>query len=93
MEKRRLWSGASLKKIQTDLTPLVDFQDKGMSLEVLSELIEKQLIPHLMNYDHSAFQSLFNFYPEKGAKFGAKIALDYNQGVTNWRSDVGRIML
>jgi len=93
MEKRRLWSGASLKKIQTDLTPLVDFQDKGMSLEVLSELIEKQLIPHLMNYDHSAFQSLFNFYPEKGAKFGAKIALDYNQGVTNWQVSPGAVML
>ncbi|MFX0173100.1 MAG: hypothetical protein ACFE9L_14400, partial [Candidatus Hodarchaeota archaeon] len=88
-----IYSGASLQKITADLKPLVDFQDEGISLEMLSELIDKRLIPHLMNYNHSGFQSLFNFFPEKGAKYGAQIALTYNQGVTNYQVSPGAVVL
>ena len=88
-----IYSGASPEKIASDLEPLVDFQDEGISLDVLNELINDQLTPHLMRYDQPTFQGLFNFFPEKGAEFGAKIALQYNQGVTNWQVSPGAVML
>ncbi|MFX1512825.1 MAG: pyridoxal phosphate-dependent decarboxylase family protein [Promethearchaeota archaeon] len=88
-----IYSGASSEQIREDLEPLVDFQPDGMSLETLNELIERRLIPHLVNYDHPAFHSLYNSFPEEGAKFGAEIALKYNQGVTNWQVSPGAVML
>jgi L-2,4-diaminobutyrate decarboxylase len=42
-----------------------------------------------MQYDHPDFHSLFNFFLEEGAELGAKIALAYNQGVTNWQVSPG----
>ncbi|MHA2244176.1 MAG: pyridoxal phosphate-dependent decarboxylase family protein [Candidatus Hodarchaeales archaeon] len=87
-----IYSGASPKKIASDLETLVEFQDKGISLEKLQRMIEEQLVPHLIRYDRPEFQSLFNFFPEEGAKFGAKIALEYNQGVTNWQVSPGAVM-
>ncbi|MFW9991710.1 MAG: pyridoxal phosphate-dependent decarboxylase family protein [Candidatus Odinarchaeota archaeon] len=88
-----IYSGASPEKVRNDLAPLLDFQDEGMPLNRLEELINQRLIPHLLNYDHPAFQSLYNFFPEKGAKFGADLALTYNQGVTNWIVSPGAVML
>ena len=37
-------------EIIDDLKPLLDFQADSLSLEVLSEIIEKRLIPHLIKY-------------------------------------------
>jgi L-2,4-diaminobutyrate decarboxylase len=36
---------------------------------------------------------MFNAFPEEGAEFGAKIALTYNQGVTNWQVSPGGAVL
>jgi L-2,4-diaminobutyrate decarboxylase len=96
MKKQRrtpIFSGASPEKVAEDLKPLVDFQDDGLSLPVLRQLLEKRLFPHLMNYELPEFQSMFNCVPEEGAKFGAVIALQYNQGVTNWQVSPGGAML
>jgi L-2,4-diaminobutyrate decarboxylase len=84
-----IYSGASPEKVAGDLQPLVDFQEEGLSLQKLQELINDRLIPHLMRYDHPGFHSMFNFFLEEGAELGAKIALDYNQGVTNWQVSPG----
>jgi L-2,4-diaminobutyrate decarboxylase len=84
-----IYSGASPEKVAEDLQSLVDFQDKGIPLQELQELINDRLIPHLMQYDHPGFHSLFNFFLEEGAELGAKIALTYNQGVTNWQVSPG----
>jgi L-2,4-diaminobutyrate decarboxylase len=89
----QIYSGASPEEIKTDLTPLVDFQTDGMPLEELTRLINQNLVPHFANYDHSAFHSLYNFFPEEGARLGAEIALKYNQGVTNWIVSPGAVML
>ncbi|NHK31505.1 MAG: aspartate aminotransferase family protein [Asgard group archaeon] len=86
-------SKASPEEMIADLTPLIDFQDDGLSLEILNEMIEYRLIPHLMKYDHPGFQSMFNGIPEEGAEFGAKIALSFNQGVTNWQVSPGGVIL
>jgi L-2,4-diaminobutyrate decarboxylase len=86
-------SKTSPEEMIVDLTPLIDFQDDGLSLEILNEMIEDRLIPHLMKYDHPGFQSMFNDIPEEGAEFGAKIALSFNQGVTNWQVSPGGVML
>jgi glutamate/tyrosine decarboxylase-like PLP-dependent enzyme len=91
--KSPLFSGASPEKVAEDLKPLVDFQDEGLSLPVLSQLLEKRLFPHLMNYELPEFQSMFNFFPEEGAKFGAIIALQFNQSVTNWQVSPGGAVL
>ncbi|MHA2306170.1 MAG: pyridoxal phosphate-dependent decarboxylase family protein, partial [Candidatus Hodarchaeales archaeon] len=88
-----IYSGASVEQIKTDLLSLVDFQPKGISLEALNQLISNKLIPHLTDYEHPAFHSLYNFFPEKGANLGAEIALKYNQGVTNWIVSPGGAML
>ncbi len=91
--KNPLCSKASPEEMAVDLKPFVDFQDEGLSLETLNKMIEKCLIPHLMRYDQPGFQSMFNAFPEEGAEFGAKIALSYNQGVTNWQVSPGGVML
>jgi len=91
--KLPIYSGASPEKVASDLEPLVDFQEEGLSLKTLYRLIEERLLPHLMRYDRPEFQSMFNFLPEEGAEFGAKIALRYNQGVTNWQVSPGGAML
>ncbi|UCG02906.1 MAG: aspartate aminotransferase family protein [Candidatus Heimdallarchaeota archaeon] len=88
-----IYSGASPEKVMSDLKPLVEFQNHGISLEALQHLIEERLIPHLIQYDRPEFQSLFNFFPEHGAEFGGKIALKYNQGVTNWQVSPGAVMM
>lgn len=88
-----IYSGASPEKVSLDLKPFFDFQKKSKSLETLQHMIEERLVPHLIQYDRPEFQSLFNFFPEKGAEFGARIALQYNQGVTNWQVSPGAVMM
>jgi len=89
----KIYSGAATSQVAEDLKPLVNFKNEGLSIEELTELLEKKLLPHLMNYSLPEFQSMFNAFPEEGAKLGAKIALDYNQGVTNWIVSPGGAML
>ena len=91
--KLPIYSGASPEKVAADLEPLIDFQEEGISIKTLSHLIEERLLPHLMRYDRPEFQSMFNYFPEEGAEFGARIALLYNQGVTNWQVSPGGAML
>lgn len=86
-------SKATPEKMKEDLKPLVDFQEKGISLAKLSELLKRNLTPHLLKYNHPGFQSMFNAFPEEGAEFGAKIALSFNQGVTNWQVSPGGVVL
>jgi glutamate/tyrosine decarboxylase-like PLP-dependent enzyme len=86
-------SKASPGEMAADLKSLVDFQDKELTLVSLNKMIEKQLLPHLMRYDQPGFQSMFNAFPEEGAKYGATIALYFNQGVTNWQVSPGGVML
>ncbi len=88
-----IYSGAAPEEVAEDLAPLVDFQENGLSIEDLNKLIGNNLLPHLMRYDRPEFQSMFNSFPEKGAETGAKIALKYNQGVTNWQVSPGGAML
>jgi L-2,4-diaminobutyrate decarboxylase len=88
-----IYSGAAPKEVAADLEPLVDFQEQGLSLEAVSELMDERLIPHFVQYDHPGFHSLYNFFLEEGAELGAKIALVYNQGVTNWQVSPGAVML
>ncbi len=92
-ESNIIYSGASPDQVAKDLESLVDFQEEGLSLDTLQKQIEDKLVPHLMNYDRPEFQSMFNAFPEEGARLGAKIALDYNQGVTNWQVSPGGAML
>lgn len=92
-KKTPIFSGASPEQVAEDLRPLVEFEEEGLSLAALHQLLEKKLFPHLMNYDIPTFQSMFNAIPEEGAKFGAVIALQYNQGVTNWQVSPGGAML
>jgi L-2,4-diaminobutyrate decarboxylase len=88
-----IYSGATPAQVEADLKTLIDFQEEGLSLEALSDLIDQHLVPHLMKYDCPGFQSMFNSIPEQGAKLGAQIALDFNQGVTNWQVSPGGAML
>lgn len=88
-----IYSGASPEEVARDLAPLVDFRDEGMSLAELSALVEERLLPHLMRYDRPSFQSMFNAFPESGAEYGARTALEWNQGVTNWQVSPGGAML
>jgi len=87
-----IYSGASHEEIAVDLAPLLNFKNQGISLEKLEQMIELRLLPHLIRYNRPEFQSLFNFFPEEGAEFGAKIALRYNPGVTNWQVSPGAVM-
>jgi L-2,4-diaminobutyrate decarboxylase len=89
----QLYSGATPDQVTTDLAPLVDFQAKGISPEKLQSLVEKCLLPHLLRYDQPQFQSMFNAFPPPEAKLGARVALDYNQGVTNWQVSPGGAVL
>jgi L-2,4-diaminobutyrate decarboxylase len=94
MEKTtRIYSGASPEQVAADLAPLVDFRDEGLSLDTLDELLRTRLVPHLMRYDRPEFQSMFNAFLEEGAELGARLALTYNQGVTNWQVSPGGAML
>ena len=79
--------------IAVDLAALVDFQSEGISPEELQSLLEKRLVPHLLRYDQPQFQSMFNAFPSPEAKLGARLALDYNQGVTNWQVSPGGAVL
>ncbi len=88
-EPTRLFSGASPAEVEADLSLLVDFQEEGLSLPELGTLVETQLLPHLMRYDLPSFQGLFNASLEEGAAYGARVALDWNQGVTNWQVSPG----
>ncbi len=92
-DANRIYSGASPEQVQADLEPLVDFQDEGLSLDALRNLIESRLVPHLMRYDSPTFQSMFNSFPEAGAEYGARVALTWNQGVTNWQVSPGGAVL
>jgi L-2,4-diaminobutyrate decarboxylase len=93
MSSHRIYSGATPKQVAEDLKPLVDFKNEGISVDELKDLFEKRLFPHLIRYDLAEFQSMFNSFPEEGAKFGAEVALRYNQGVTNWQVSPGGAML
>jgi L-2,4-diaminobutyrate decarboxylase len=92
-KKGLLYSGASPDEVIEDLKPLVDFQEVGLSFASLEKLIAERLVPHIMSYDRPEFQSLFNAFPEEGAELGAKVALTYNQGVTNWQVSPGGAVL
>ena len=63
-----IYSGASPEQVAESLKPLVDFQDRGLPLETLKQLIDRQLVPYLMRYEKSGFQSMFNAIPEEGAR-------------------------
>ncbi|MCP4898800.1 MAG: aspartate aminotransferase family protein [bacterium] len=89
----RIYSGASPAQVEADLAPLVDFEAPGLALDELRNLIEERLVPHLMRYDRDGFLSMFNAFPEAGAKLGAEIATTYNQGVTNWQVSPGGAVL
>lgn len=93
MKNRHIYSGASPQEVAEDLRPLIDFREQGMEAGALKQMIDKHLVPHLMNYDLPAFQSMFNAFPETGAEIGGQIALTYNQGVTNWQVSPGGAML
>jgi L-2,4-diaminobutyrate decarboxylase len=92
-KRERVFSGASPEKVAEDLAPLIHFKEQGMPFSELRALLEKSLFPHLMNYAPPQFQSMFNILPEPGAKFGAVLEIQYNQGVTNWQVSPGGAML
>jgi L-2,4-diaminobutyrate decarboxylase len=89
----RIYSGATPSEVAADLEPLLDLAAPALSLEQLRALIEERLTPHLMRYDQAGFLSMFNSFPEAGAELGARIALTYNQGVTNWQVSPGGAVL
>lgn len=89
----KLYSGATPVQVARDLSSLVDFQEVGLPLPELEMMLATNLMPHLMRYDQPSFQSMFNAFPSEAAKLGAKIALDYNQGVTNWQVSPGGAVL
>jgi L-2,4-diaminobutyrate decarboxylase len=89
----QIYSGATPEEVSADLQPLLDFQEEGLSIKQLEKLLNKKLIPHLIKYNLPGFQSMFNSFPEKGAEFGARIALAFNQGVTNWQVSPGGAIL
>jgi len=85
----RLFSGASPEEVAAALAPLVDFQEEGLHIADLNLLIEERLLPHLMRYDLPSSQGFFNSSLEAGAALGAEVALQWNQGVTNWQVSPG----
>jgi L-2,4-diaminobutyrate decarboxylase len=89
----RLHAGASPEEVAESLRPLLDFGDAGMPLDALAALVTERLVPYLMNYGERTFQSMFNSTPEPGAALGARLALDWNQGVTNWQVSPGGAVL
>lgn len=88
-----IWSGAGPDEVAADLRPLVDFREEGLPLEELERMLEERLVPHLVRYDRPEFHSLYNFFPEAGARMGGELALRWNQGVTNWIVSPGGVML
>ncbi|MEM9775062.1 MAG: pyridoxal-dependent decarboxylase, partial [Chloroflexota bacterium] len=86
-------SGAPPAEVRAALQPLVDFQADGMPIDELEQLIQTNLLPHLMRYDRPEFQSMFNAFPPAESRLGADIALEFNQGVTNWQVSPGGAML
>ena len=93
MSQTRIFSGVSPRQVTSDLAPLVDFQEEGLSLETLDELLQERLVPHLLNYELPQFQSMYNAYPEEGAALGSRFALAHNPGVTNWQISPGAATL
>ncbi|MEM7118662.1 MAG: pyridoxal-dependent decarboxylase [Chloroflexota bacterium] len=88
-----LTSGATPSQVISDLKPLISFQEAGLPWPQLEDLIEQNLIPHLIDYSQPGFQSMFNAFPEPGGLRGAELALAMNQGVTNWQVSPGGAML
>ena len=88
-----LYSGATPAQVAADLQALVTFQSEGMAKADLESLLTQKLLPHLMRYDLPQFQSMFNATPPPEAKMGALIAMDFNQGVTNWQVSPGGAVL
>jgi L-2,4-diaminobutyrate decarboxylase len=88
-----LYSGATPEQVAADLAPLLAFEEAPMPLEEVQTLVTQTLLPHLMRYDLPHFQSMFNAAPEPGALLGGRIALETNQGVTNWQVSPGGAML
>jgi len=84
-----LYSGATPEEVFADLAPLVAFQEEGLDADLLGKMLEERLLPHLLRYDLPSFHALFNSFPEEGALLGARIALAWNQGVTNWQVSPG----
>jgi L-2,4-diaminobutyrate decarboxylase len=89
----RLRARASPQDVAEALRPLIDFREDGLSLGVVSALLSERLEPYLTNYEAPSFQSLFNAVPEEGAALGARMALDWNQSVTNWQVSPGGSVL
>jgi len=89
----RIYGSDDPAEVARALQPLLDFQSHGVALEGLSKLIDECLVPHFVNYGHPGFHSLYNFFLEAGADLGAQVALQYNQGVTNWQVSPGAVML
>lgn len=90
---KKLTSGASPSEVAAALTPLVAFGADGVETAVLRTMLQDNLLPHLMQYDRPEFQSMFNAFLPEAARLGADIALDFNQGVTNWQVSPGGAML
>ncbi len=89
----RIYSGATPEQIADDLQPLLDIQEKGISLDELGRLLRERLLPHFVHYENPGFHSLYNFLPDEGAVLGARVTLEHNQGVTNWQVSPGGVML
>jgi glutamate/tyrosine decarboxylase-like PLP-dependent enzyme len=93
IKEKRIYSGASPSEVEADLLELMNLQEQGLPLDIVTRLVHERLVPHLVRYDCPEFQSLYNFIPEKGALLGAAVALRHNQGVTNWQVSPGGVML
>lgn len=93
MKNNNIYSGASPQEVASDLRPLLNLGEQGLDMDTLTQMVEKHLVPHLNKYHLPEFQSMFNAFPEPGAELGARIALSFNQGVTNWQVSPGGAML
>jgi hypothetical protein len=51
-----IYSGATPKEVEEDLLPPVDFQNEGLLIDILEEMISKRLIPHFMKYNQSSWR-------------------------------------
>ena len=89
----RIYSGATPEQIAAQLAPLLELRREGMELAELERELSTRLLPHLMRYASPGFQSMFNDAPEPGALLGARLALEHNQGVTNWQVSPGGTVL
>ena len=89
----QLFSGAPPEEVEADLAPLVDFQEEGLHIADLNFLVEEKLLKHLMRYDLPSCQAFLNSGLEPGAAYGAEVALEWNQTVTNWEVSPGGTVL